>query len=365
MDEGVANNFNFSMNKKLFYVIIIALVVIALILLGSFFARTIKDNIHNEIPICGDGSFPGTCSLTKPYYCSEEGVLIYDSELCGCPDKGEFVKNNKHCASVYQTNPHGWTLYYDADNENDSILFEVYGGVNDYLSFLRQSMIYSDGEVFSRADFKLNKMDDDVQKTFLMPLVLQIQNIAPHDRDKQARIAVSIVQNISFGESNKTYSFGGTKLNYSRYPYQVLYDYEGVCGEKTELLAFLLRELGFGVSFFYYPEENHEALGIKCPVEKSFSSTGYCFVETTGASIISDNEINYADIGKLYSIPELYFISEGLTFGEENFYEYRDAKKLQRIRNSVEKRGWLGFFKKRSYEKLREKYGLVDEYYGG
>jgi hypothetical protein len=356
------NDFHFSMNKKLFYFMVVFLIILALVFLGFSFSRIIKLNINNQIPICGDGSFPGTCSVSKPFYCNDEGVLVSSPDICGCPN--DFQKEDGFCTSKYKDSPKKISLKYNLNGEENFIEFTAYEGFDSYLYSLKQSITYYDGEDSSRADFKLNKINQEIQREFIMPLVTHINNL-DLDEDDKARVAVSLVQNIPFGESNKTFIFGNQEVAYSRYPYQVLYDNEGICGEKTELLSFLLRELGYGVSFFYYPDENHEALGIKCSIEKSFSNTGYCFVETTGPSIISDNEIIYSDIGQLYSVPELYFISEGLTFGENGFYEFRDANKLQRIRSGVEKRGWIGPLRKFVYEKLREKYGLVDEYYSG
>jgi len=355
-------SFHFSVSKKLFYFFIGVLIIVVLILLGSFFTKLAKDNIYKKIPVCGDGSFPGTCSLSKPYYCSEEGVLIKAPDKCGCSDS--FDRVNNFCVSNYETDSKKIILNYTLKSENKFLEFNSYNGFNNYLYSVKQSIFYSNGKDSSRADFKLNKIDNELQREFLMPLVVQIQNLGL-SKDDQARVAISLVQNIPFGESNKTFIFGNQDVPYSRYPYQVLYDHEGVCGEKTELLAFLLREIGYGVSFFYYPDENHEALGIKCPVEESFSSTGYCFVETTAPAIISDDEIIYSGIGKLNSIPELFFISEGLTFGLEEFYEYRDSRKLQRIRNAINGRGWVGPLMKKSFENLKKKYGLADEYYSG
>jgi len=37
----------------------------------------------------------------------------------------------------------------------------------------------------------------------------------------------------------------------------VLYEDKGVCGEKSLLLAYLLRELGYGVVLFEFKPENH------------------------------------------------------------------------------------------------------------
>lgn len=357
-----SKNLHFSLNKKLFYFFIVVFVLIILFLITSSFANIIKQNIYKQIPVCGDGSFPGTCSLTKPFYCNEEGVLVNDAGTCGCPDG--FQGDNGFCVSVYEVTPKKINLRYSLGGKENFIEYTVYEDFNNYLYSLKQSISYSENEDSSRADFKLNKINEELQREFLMPLVIYIQNL-DLSKDDQARVAISMVQNIPFGESNRTFIFSGQEIPYSRFPYQVLYDYEGVCGEKTELLSFLLRELGYGVSFFYYPDENHEALGIKCPIEKSFSSTGYCFVETTGPSIISDNEIIYSDIGKLESAPELYFLSEGLTFGESGFREIRDARRLGRIRNAVSNRGWLGPIMKNTFLRLKDKYGLVDEYYSG
>ena len=51
-----------------------------------------------------------------------------------------------------------------------------------------------------------------------------------------------------------------------KYPYEILYENKGVCSDKSRLLACLLKELGFGCVLFVYNSENHEAVGIKCPI---------------------------------------------------------------------------------------------------
>ena len=128
------------------------------------------------------------------------------------------------------------------------------------------------------------------------------------------------------------------------------------------MLAFLLRELGYGAVLFHYPKENHEALGIKCPIEKSFFNSGYCFIETSGPSIITDDKMIYQGGITLSSTPEIFLISDGLTFGEENFYEYEDAKEMEKIYRDIEKDGKINFFKSLKLTKLKEKYGLGGTY---
>lgn len=67
------------------------------------------------------------------------------------------------------------------------------------------------------------------------------------------------------------------------YPYEVLYENTGVCQDKSYLEYALLRELGYGVAIFLFPnpEDNHMAVGVQCPLAYSNYESGYCFVETT------------------------------------------------------------------------------------
>ena len=193
----------------------------------------------------------------------------------------------------------------------------------------------------------------------LLPIVKQIQNLA-NDKDDQVRIAISVVQNIPWGISDKKVQFGNNQLDYSRYPYEVFYGSEGSCGEKSELLAFLLKELGFEVVIFYNQQENHESVGIKCASQETWHSSGYCFVETSGPSIITDNTLVYDNGVILSSQPDILLISSGL-FLKEDLYEYEDSKELEGIRKRMAT-GKLNFYDEWKYNNLREKYGLDGVY---
>jgi hypothetical protein len=248
------------------------------------------------------------------------------------------------------------TLNYILNGEVDSIDFTVNEGVADYLENLPQAIRYELGEIPSRADFAIRNIDEPNQREVLLPLVEEIKSRAINKED-QMRIAVSIVQNIPYGESGKNVSFGGAETGDLRYPYEVLYNNQGLCGEKSELLLFLLKELGYETSFFYFPMENHEAVGIKCPKWKSFKGTGQCFIETTGPAIITDSSIEYVGGITLQSEPEIYFISEGDSL-PWRLYEYNDAKKMRKIRENK----FTFFNKQKKMEELEQKYGLVEEY---
>ena len=307
--------------------------------------------IHaKDVSVCGDGTLLNSCSLTKGYFC-EDRKLVERASVCDCPEN--LVKSGDKCISKYQTESKKVNLRYFFDGEEKEIIFTVYGGMNNYVSGLKKNINYAGNESPSRGDFKLKSMDEPEQRNLLIPLVIEIQNLE-NKKEDQFRIATSIVQSISYGYSDKTASFFGIELNYSRYPYEVLYENEGICGEKSQLLAFLLRELGYSTSLFYYGPENHEAIGVKCPKYISSGGTGFCFIETTARSIINDQSLVYVGGVTLESEPEIFPLSEGISLPRRT-KEYRDARTIEKLRNSrfVLLREWR-------LNRLNERYGLGD-----
>jgi len=338
--------------KHFRYIFIIFIILAVLTFIALNIALSGKK--FEKIPTCGDGTFYSTCSLDKPYYCSN-GILMENASICGCP--GFLKKEGNFCVLEYKMNSRDITLKYILDRQKKEINFRVYDEVNNYVSGIPRIIDYRDSEIPFRADFKLKSINEEVQREMILPLVKKIQNLAPDDKIQQARIAINIVQNIPYGFSEKTFFFVGQEVNHSRYPYEVLYENQGICGEKSTLLSFLLKELGYGVSIFYFVGENHEAVGIKCPVDRSFYGSGYCFVETDRPSIITDSSIVFEGGIRLESVPEVILISEGISL-PENMREYRDAKTLKDIRE----KNIFGLLKLWKFKSLKEKYGLVEVY---
>lgn len=338
-------------------------VILYFLILVVFFLSFVYLIFFNEISftpeLCGDGTIEGSCSVSPPYFCSE-GVLVQEVSLCGCPT--ELIESEENCISNYSGEIKEVILNYSLNGEKNFLTFLVDKGVSEYLSSLPRSITYGEEEVPERIDFKLMKIDNELQRSLLIPLVVEIQNLAPNSKEDQARIAISLVQNIPYLEPEEvSVLFEGNLLRVSRFPYQVLYDFAGSCEGKSELLIFLLRELGYGSSIFYYSEENHEAVGIKCPLENSLEGSGYCFVETTMPSPISYSEGRYLGLlgsNKLTSSPEIIFINEGNGFGE-NLEEYRDSLILTKIVNRIDGNGKINYVEKCKFDRLREKYGLL------
>jgi hypothetical protein len=334
-------------HQKRFFIILFIIVILVIAVLIIYFCLLQK-------PVCGDGTDYDECSNRKPYFCSN-GTLIEKASICGCFEN--LTINGDSCFSQHQTKPKNITLNYVLKGEEGNITFVVYDGLADYLSKISRSLPNINGESPTKADFKFKKINDEEQRYLLLPLVTKIQNLVD-DEKNQLRIAVSLLQEIPFGSSEKILRIGGNELNYARYPYEVLNDEQGICSEKAELLVFILREMGYGTAFFYYPFENHEVVALECPKRHSVERTGYCFIEPTGPSIITDDENEYIG-GKLSLNPELIIISDGKSIGNW-WYEYEDARILKKIRNSMEKKGMINALQYNKFERLRKKYGLTD-----
>jgi len=256
----------------------------------------------------------------------------------------------------YETNEKEINLKYILNGEEGVIDFVVYGGVMDYLDELPESIISINGETPLLADFKLKHINEEIQREYLIELVDKIKE-ADKDKIDQVRIAVSIVQNIEYSKSDKITTLNSKQeTEYLRWPYEVLYDGQGICGEKSELLAFLLKELGFEIGMFRYVDEDHEVVALKCPDNYDVENTGYCFVETTGPSIITDDAIEYVGGISLMSFPLLIELYGGEQL-DKGLREYKDAKLMKKIRQ-----GKFVFFKKWRLNRLNERYGLVEEY---
>ena len=322
------------------------------IFLTIFLITFVSAGLFQKEKICGDGTIEGECSMHQPYFCSEQ-ILVEKASICGCSNLTEL--EGDFCLSPYQINPKEIKLKYILRGEEEEINYVVYEGLANYLFNLSDFIIYSNGQEPSRIDFKLRNINEENQKVLLVPLVVKIQNLADSKED-QARIAISLVQNIAFGGSDKLITLENNSVNYSRYPYEVLYDQKGICASKSELMVFLLREIGYEKVFFYYKSENHDSVGIKCPEEYGLLNTSYCFVETTSPSIITDYENVYLGGVKLTSYPEIMNISKGNSL--EYMYEYKDANRLKKIRKGIEETGKTNLLRHFKLKQIIKKYGL-------
>ena len=354
-DEKEGRKFFFvpNVNLDIFMKPLMYLILTALLLFLIYYTTLSV----NPLRSCIDGTATGDCSTIKPFYCVS-GKLIRRASICGCSDVA--LGKDEVCLSKYQNQSKDITLKYFLRGKGSEINYTVYGGLVDYLSGLPKSISYEDGVTPLRRDFEIKKVYDEEQRELILPLILKIEEITS-DKNDQFRIAVSLVQEIEFGFSNKTEFAFNNEIVHQRYPYEVLYDQKGVCGEKSELLTLLLKELGYETVIFYYSNENHEAVGVKCPEEYGHKNTSYCFVETTGPSIVTNDKIIYVGGETLESEPEVMLISNGEALGND-LYEYKDAKTIVKLDNKVNTIGRLNPLEIYELDSLKKKYDLADYY---
>lgn len=174
--------------------------------------------------------------------------------------------------------------------------------------------------------FYLQFLAEPAETRLLTALSRGISNAAGN-ADDAARIAISLVQHIPYDEEKTTI---GRDKDHMRYPYEVLYDGCGICGEKSILLGYLLASFGFGVALLEFDIESHMAVGILSKPPYTFPYISYAFVESTRPTIATDMHERYRSVGLLRSQPTVIPISNGRPFLsiEE---EYRDAQMWHRI----------------------------------
>lgn len=219
------------------------------------------------------------------------------------------------------------------------IRFDAYQGVNDYLSTKYPASFDNEH------DYWLQFVDESIQDRYLNQLARNIR-AAETDPDDQVRAAISMVQNIPYID----YPFDTA----AKYPYHVLYHQNGDCDEKSLLLVYLLRELGYGVAVYHFEEEHHMAVGIKAPARYCYKETGYAFIETTKPAIPTDAEGEYAGHGKLSSDPVVIVVADGDSF-EGIWREHTDAAEWNRILGMGRK---LDQYTYGRYRNLAQWYGM-------
>ncbi|MFH1589853.1 MAG: hypothetical protein ABIB43_04770 [archaeon] len=304
------------------------------------------ENICEEIKYCRDNTPYGECSTTIPKYC-QDGALIYKASVCGCEEG--FIPDKERCISKYKINPKDIYFEYTLRGESNSIKLTVYGELNSYLASLPRTISYYEYEpVPTKKDFLERELNNKIQEPYLVELSTKIKALDLSNDDK-ARVAISLVQNIPYDQNAfKTNNVTG------KYPYQVLYTNTGVCGEKSTLLIFLLKELGYETAYIAFDPENHAVAGIKCADQYDYRDTGYCFIETTRPTIPTYKAAEYTNVGYIMSIPIVVKLSEGIAFetiGEEHLdaLNYEKINKMGPILEPSYYAKWLA---------LVEKYGL-------
>lgn len=192
---------------------------------------------------------------------------------------------------------------------------------------------------------------DNGQDYFMETLTEKLDNLG--SGDIAGKIAISLVQNIPYD-----YSKLWSRSSDWYYPYETLYHYKGVCSDKSILLAYLLKNLGYDVVLFEFP--GHMAVGVKTS-GNGFRNTGYAFIETTIPTIITYEPDTYIGIGQLGELTNTYYISKG---GKSMNVEQEriDAAELKRLDNiAAHNNNYLSEAEYQKWINIANKYGLKYE----
>jgi hypothetical protein len=189
------------------------------------------------------------------------------------------------------------------------------------------------------------------QKAALAPLVNWIKKKIKKSDDR-VRVAASLVQNIPYDYNKDTgeEEMATGRGHGTRYPYETLFENSGICGEKSFLIAYLLKELGYGTATMVFLAPLHRVAGVKCAPAYDFRDTGYCIIQPNYRKMIT--------FGGSQEDEDPYQItvqSDGKTFGAKK--DYSDSRKYWEIMNSID----AGTYTKKqakAYKKLIKKYGL-------
>lgn len=257
-------------------------------------------------------AYAGGPSGTPPITVSRTLVVNNTPAPTATPDPGFETKGSLN--KLY---------YYTIDGTPGYIPLKVYTGVNSYIA--------SFGDIYTGDDYNA-VIGNEVQRKYVSPMVENIRRAAKKP-DDEARIAISLVQHIKYdanavNEIQVNTSKTGQEY-IGRYPYTILdQNWGGICGEKSFLLALLLKELGYGVALYEFDDIHHMALGIKAPAQYAYKGTGYALIESTAPSIPTFDEYSFVGINATLSSTspsKTVIVSDGRSFTTIET-EYSDAQ---------------------------------------
>lgn len=273
----------------------------------------------------------GECSKNKPFYCFD-GMLFERASRCGCPKDLETI--GEKCINLYPYDSYAnYTWYYKSKTYSIFLKFSK-KLVEDYAAKPRTYKCYEPCPSDWETQYYMQFIYDVKQDELIKDLINQMNETAnKNSKDEKLMSIMAFVQSIPY--NTKSISSSHVML---RYPYETLYMNKGMCGDKTLLAAGIAAKLGYGIALFVYDNENHMALGLKCPYEFSNYQSGYCFLEmTANCSRLTDNTGNYISVGKLETVPRILIVSNGSEIEYNTvFQDVNEIKNFENAKNKID-----------------------------
>jgi len=276
-------------------------------------------------PSSTEGTFPDTTAGDQGFKASDIPIL------------GDVIDPSES----FKDSPKAHTYPYYSGGRK-TLSFTTYGGLNEYFS--KESHTYRYDYV---NEVRMELLENSYQDEYLEPLIEQIKKTSSSP-ETQARIAISLVQHMPYSWSRYT----GTYSDWY-YPYETLHNNQGVCSDKSLLLAYLLNRLGYDVVLFEFSD--HMAVGVKCNSQYDFQNSGYAFIETTRPTIITYIPEDYLGGFTITSNVEIIHVQGG-TKSLDVSREYQDAQELKKIESMGQV---LDQYHYARWQALTQKYDLL------
>lgn len=204
-----------------------------------------------------------------------KGLGISNNDLAKIPSAGN------SSTSISAINDYATTFNWTYKLENFKLNFPLKSSLNSAYQQSVKTFYYTSniGTLSAREQFYtlfFVKKSGDTTIKDLVAYGRQVATGRSWTSDQTAEFLIALIQYIPYDSS---------KLNQDplqpNYPYETLYRNSGICSDKTFLTVAVLRELGYGAAILDFPNANHSAAGIACPLADSVNNSGYCYVETT------------------------------------------------------------------------------------
>ncbi len=201
-------------------------------------------------------------------------------------DKEENVSSDKPVANLPMLAGEKELVFlWNYKNEKYRLEKKYYYSLDEYYSKLSKDYCYY-GDLpanWEEESYKLFLKIDKEDSSFknLADDLKGLAEVNGYTDNELVEFVLSFVQNIPYDDHVADLILNSDDDIDPRRPYEVLYDNNGICTSKSFLAYVLFQELGYGVALLSYDDDQHMALGLRCPYNYSLNGSGYCYAETT------------------------------------------------------------------------------------
>jgi hypothetical protein len=210
----------------------------------------------------------------------------------------------------FKNNRYNWRYQdqdYSLDFKLSSDLYSSYSSAPKVYSYYLGEEPLDFRDSFYAMFLKVQANDN--QSLVILESLKNMANNLGLSSDQRVAFIMSFIQHLNYDKAK-----ADSGINNPYYPFETLYLQKGICSDTTFLAVLWLRQLGYGAAILDFPDSNHSAVGITCPLLESLDSSGYCYIETTNyfpigvvpAAILngqaSESETNFSN---LFSVERL------------------------------------------------------------